>query len=78
MQIEVQQLLATIGDYELQRRALAESNERLVVILRAIIAGDILPEHVDPETFEVTGRVERGEDGSERVNGSKASRRVEH
>jgi hypothetical protein len=53
------ELLAVIGDYEMQRRQLIDSNERLVTILRGLIAGDLLPEHVDPETFEVTGRVER-------------------
>jgi len=51
---DLPEFLAVIGDYEMQRRQLIESNARLAAILRQLISGEILPADVDPETFEVT------------------------
>jgi len=51
---DLAELLAVIGDYEMQRRLMIESNERLSTLIRSLIAGDVLPENVNPETFEIT------------------------
>ena len=51
---DLPEFLAVIGDYEMQRRQLIESNARLAAILRQLISGEILPADIDPETFEVT------------------------
>ena len=51
---DLAELLAVIGDYEMQRRALIESNEKLAGIARSLASGELKPEQVDPDTLAIT------------------------